>query len=111
MVLPGECVESLTLTHGVTISLVSSRCMSTLSCASQRDRLLSLRCTPNARNCFWPTSFPAVLAILVEFPPNGRQPKALGVLRSDFWQIFVYEVEHCEVLHTAQRINVDAAKV
>jgi len=28
----------------------------------------------------------------------------------DHWQAFVYDVENCEVLHTAQRSSIDGAK-
>ena len=30
--------------------------------------------------------------------------------RPEFWQVFVYDVENCEVLHTAQRMSLDMAK-
>lgn len=30
--------------------------------------------------------------------------------RADYWQLFVYDVENCEVLHFAERISLDAAK-
>lgn len=28
----------------------------------------------------------------------------------EHWQAYVYDVENCEVLHTAKRVSVDAAK-
>jgi hypothetical protein len=31
--------------------------------------------------------------------------------RPEYWQVFVYDVEHCEVLYTAQRISCEAAKI
>ena len=30
--------------------------------------------------------------------------------RPDHWQVFVYDVENCEVLHAAQRMRLDSAK-
>jgi hypothetical protein len=30
--------------------------------------------------------------------------------RSNSWRFFVYDVENCEVLHTAERLTVDDAK-
>jgi hypothetical protein len=31
--------------------------------------------------------------------------------RQEYWQAFVYDIENCEVLHTAQRLSVDHAKI
>jgi hypothetical protein len=31
--------------------------------------------------------------------------------RPEYWQLFVYDTENCEVLHTAQRISPDIAKI
>jgi hypothetical protein len=31
--------------------------------------------------------------------------------RPDHWQLFVYDVENCEVLYTAERMNCESAKV
>jgi hypothetical protein len=30
--------------------------------------------------------------------------------RPEHWQVFVYDIENCEVLHTAQRMSLDLAK-
>jgi len=32
-------------------------------------------------------------------------------MRPDHWQAFVYDVENCEVLHTAERPTADSAKL
>jgi hypothetical protein len=29
----------------------------------------------------------------------------------EHWQLFIYDVEHCEVLYTAKRISCEAAKI
>jgi len=31
--------------------------------------------------------------------------------RPDHWQLFVYDLDNCEVLYTAERINCEAAKI
>jgi hypothetical protein len=30
--------------------------------------------------------------------------------RPEHWQVFVFDIEHCEVLHTGQRMSLDLAK-
>ena len=46
-------------------AISSSRCLSTLSCASKSDRRFWLRCASRALICFWPASFSSSVSAVV----------------------------------------------
>lgn len=39
------------------------------------------------------------------------EPRSFGLIRPAYWQIFVYDEERFEVLHTAPRMSLDTAKL